>query len=60
MAFELEPFADEATRLRRYDDDGKVDGLDVAPLAAYRELLTRVLSAVAAGGMSPSARSTTT
>ena len=28
--------------LRRYDDDGKVDGLDVAPLAGYRDLLTRI------------------
>lgn len=47
-AFELEPFVEEATRLRRYDDGGKVDGLDVAPLADHRELLTRFLTAVAA------------
>jgi len=58
IAFELEPYADKATRLRRYDDDGKIDGLDVAPLAAYRDLLTRSLSAEPAGGVSASARST--
>ena len=28
--------------LRRHDDDGKVDGLDVASLAEYRGLLTRI------------------
>jgi gamma-butyrobetaine dioxygenase len=58
IAFELEPFADEATRLRRYDDDGKVDGLDVAPLADYREPLTRLLTAAVPGGAPAPARST--
>jgi gamma-butyrobetaine dioxygenase len=60
-AFELEPFADAATRLRRYDDDGKVDGLDVAPLDDYRELLTRGLAGTACagpGGAPAPARST--
>ena len=33
LGFSIEPFADEAVALRRHDDDGKVDGLDVAPLA---------------------------
>ena len=42
LGFSIEPFADEAVALRRHDDDGKVDGLDVAPLAEYRELLTRI------------------
>jgi len=62
IAFELEPFADAATRLRRYDDDGKIDGLDVAPLAGYRDLLTRCLTASAGagdGGLAP-VRSTAT
>ena len=63
IAFEFEPFADEATRLRRYDDDGKVDGLDVAPLDHYRDLLTRCLAgpgpAGAASARTP-ARSTPT
>ena len=60
IAFELEPFADEATRLRRYDDDGKVDGLDVAPLAGYRDLLTRLVMPAARGGAPAPARSTAT
>ena len=31
-----------AVALRGWDDGGKVDGLVVAPLASYRELLQRV------------------
>jgi len=60
IAFELEPFADEATRLRRYDDDGKVDGLDVAPLGDYRELITSRLTPGARGDAPAPARSTAT
>jgi predicted HD phosphohydrolase len=40
--FERNPASRCATRLRGWDDGGKVDGLEVAPLAAYRELLERV------------------
>lgn len=31
-----------AVRLRRWDDQGKVDGLDVPPMASYRDMLERV------------------
>lgn len=39
-AFEALPAHDDAVRLRRWDDGGKVDGLDVADLATYRGLLS--------------------
>lgn len=32
----------DAVRLRRWDDAGKVDGLPVAPLSGYTDLLSRV------------------
>ena len=38
-AFEAEPHADGALAVRSWDDGGKVDGLDVLPLAAWRTLL---------------------
>lgn len=38
-AFEQRPGFDAAIRLRRYDERGKVEGVEVAPLAAYRPLL---------------------
>ena len=38
-AFERNPFADEAVRLRRWDDVGKIEGLDTPPLAHYRPAL---------------------
>jgi phosphonate degradation associated HDIG domain protein len=41
-AFNQLPGAAAAIRLRRWDDAAKVVGLDVPPLDAYRELLTRV------------------
>jgi predicted HD phosphohydrolase len=41
--FAAQPYADEATRLRRWDDDGKVTGLDVRPLDDYRDLLAATL-----------------
>jgi len=33
------PGADDAIRLRRWDDDGKVEGLDIASLTGYEALL---------------------
>lgn len=38
-AFESNPGWHDAVLLRRWDDHGKVDGLDVPGLASYRELL---------------------
>ena len=38
-AFEAEPHADGALVVRSWDDGGKVDGLDVPPLAAWQTLL---------------------
>ncbi|MDQ6698124.1 MAG: HD domain-containing protein [Actinomycetota bacterium] len=40
--FRGQPSFDAAVRLRRWDDQGKVDGLDVPPLASYHHLLERV------------------
>jgi phosphonate degradation associated HDIG domain protein len=37
--FERNPFADEAVRLRRWDDVGKLEGLDTPPLEHYRPAL---------------------
>lgn len=36
-----QPGAEAAIRLRRWDDDGKVAGLNIAPLSDYTELLQR-------------------
>jgi gamma-butyrobetaine dioxygenase len=44
-AFGTWPFAAEAQQLRAYDDDGKVEGLTIAPLEAYRPMLERALGA---------------
>lgn len=41
-SFESNPGADDAVRLRRWDDEGKVEGLVVAPLNHYRPLLERL------------------
>ena len=60
LEFALEPYADEAIALRRHDDDGKGDGRDVAPLADYRDLLTRFVPAGVADGEPAPARSTGT
>lgn len=38
-AFRASPYFQAAVRLRRYDEDGKVDGLRIAPLTEYRTLL---------------------
>lgn len=43
-AFEAERHAADAIRLRRWDDAGKVTGLDVRELAAYRDLLAAALT----------------
>jgi [1-hydroxy-2-(trimethylamino)ethyl]phosphonate dioxygenase len=38
-AFEASPYADDAVRLRRYDDAGKVEGLETPDLEHYRPVL---------------------
>jgi predicted HD phosphohydrolase len=38
-AFESSPHAEDAVRLRRYDDVGKVEGLDTPDLEHYRPVL---------------------
>ena len=40
--FERNPASTSAVRLRRWDDGGKLEGLQVEPLIAYEELLPRV------------------
>jgi phosphonate degradation associated HDIG domain protein len=40
--FEHHPGFEDAVRLRGWDDDAKVDGLEVAPLGSYRDMLQRV------------------
>ncbi len=40
-AFADKPFAKEAVRLRRWDDHGKVQGLTIPPLEAYRDLIRK-------------------
>jgi gamma-butyrobetaine dioxygenase len=37
--FEANPYHRDAVRLRLYDDDGKVAGLTIEPVSAYREAL---------------------
>lgn len=44
-AFEREPHYREAVRVRRWDDQGKVAGLETPPLAAYVEMLNAAASA---------------
>jgi [1-hydroxy-2-(trimethylamino)ethyl]phosphonate dioxygenase len=39
QAFERKPYYREAVRVRRWDDQGKVAGLETPPLEAYLELL---------------------
>jgi phosphonate degradation associated HDIG domain protein len=41
--FEASPFAGDAVRLRRYDDVGKVPGLETPSLEEYRSVLETVL-----------------
>jgi predicted HD phosphohydrolase len=40
--FERNPASASAVRLRGWDDGGKLDDLEVAPLSAYVEVLRRV------------------
>ncbi len=40
-AWKEQPGTDDAVRLRRWDDDGKIRGLTVQPLSAYADLLHR-------------------
>ena len=42
-AFEQNPWHEDAVRLRRYDDDGKVAGLKIESVEYYRPLLTSLL-----------------
>jgi predicted HD phosphohydrolase len=42
VAFAQSPFAEGAVRLRRWDDRGKVDGLDVPPLSTYLAAIARL------------------
>lgn len=42
QAFRAQPFAEEALRLRRYDDLAKVAGLSTPPLGHYVDMLTGV------------------
>src|SRR3990167_8548982 len=48
MQFAAQPFAQEAIRLRRYDDHAKVPGLVTPPLGYYRALVQRLAPAPAA------------
>lgn len=41
-AFEADPGSAHAVALRTWDDAGKVEGLEVVPLAGYRDLLERL------------------
>jgi len=44
-SFEQNPGFEASVQLRAWDDLGKVDGLDVAPLTSYRPLLEQLLIA---------------
>jgi predicted HD phosphohydrolase len=41
--FELSPYARDAGRLRRYDDIGKVEGLETPDLEHYRPVLAATM-----------------
>ena len=41
-AFKARPFAAEALRLRRWDDGGKVTGIEVPPFESYRAAIARL------------------
>ncbi len=43
--FELSPYARDAVRLRRYDDIGKVEGLETPDLEHYRPVLAASMRA---------------
>ena len=42
-AFEQNPGFEEAVRLRRWDEGGKVEGLEIKPFAAYRPLMEKLV-----------------
>ncbi len=42
-AFESSPYHQAAVQLRRYDDDGKVAGLDIKPVQGYQNMLQSLL-----------------
>jgi phosphonate degradation associated HDIG domain protein len=42
--FETSPHAEDACRLRRYDDEAKEPGLETPPLSHYRDVLERTMS----------------
>ena len=42
IAFANHPGFEDAVRLRGWDDQGKVDGLDVAPFEQYLDVLEQV------------------
>ena len=42
--FETRPYHKEAIKLRLYDDDGKVAGLTIKPVSAYRDTLESLLA----------------
>ncbi|MFT5219911.1 MAG: phosphonate degradation associated HDIG domain protein [Planctomycetota bacterium] len=44
IEFEQFPFYLEAARTRRYDDDGKVNGLTIKPVTDYRQQLQAMLN----------------
>lgn len=44
-AFRNEPHLEAALRVREWDDRGKIDGLTVAPIDAYRDRMTALLLA---------------
>jgi phosphonate degradation associated HDIG domain protein len=44
-AFEASPYADDAVRLRRYDDNGKLPGLETPDLEHYRPVLQAAIRA---------------
>lgn len=41
--FEMNPFHEQAVQLRLYDDDGKIAGLEIKPVTAYRATLESLL-----------------
>jgi len=43
-AFQTAPGFDAAVKLRRYDEQGKVEGVQLAPMASYRDLLLALAS----------------
>ena len=44
--FEANPFCAEAVALREFDDDGKVEGIEIAGLESYRPMIQAALAAV--------------